>query len=88
VLHAGCDALLAVREVARRLGVSTATVYALCERGELKHVRILNAIRIAEADVIEFLEASKARAPVPAKRRAIRPAIRQVPASDNERSKP
>ena len=87
VLHAGCDALLAVREVAARLGVSTATVYALCERGHLNHVRVLNAIRVGESDLVEFVAANKTRADVPAKSPAIRPATRQVPASDSERNK-
>jgi excisionase family DNA binding protein len=40
------DRMLTVREVARFLRVSTATVYKLCTRGELAHVRVLNAIRI------------------------------------------
>src|SRR5437764_1318697 len=31
--------LLTVREAAERLAVSTATVYALCDRGEFPHVR-------------------------------------------------
>ncbi len=38
--------LLAVREAARLLRVSTATVYELCARGELAHVRVLNVIRV------------------------------------------
>ena len=37
---------LTVGEVAERLRVSTATVYALCKRGRLRHVRVANAIRI------------------------------------------
>jgi excisionase family DNA binding protein len=37
---------LTVREVATRLKVSTATVYAMVERGELEHVRVSNSIRI------------------------------------------
>lgn len=41
--------LLTVGEVARLLNVSRATVYALCERGELEHVRLSNAIRVAPA---------------------------------------
>ncbi len=41
------ERMLTVREAARRLEVSTATVYKLCTRGELAHVRLLNAIRIA-----------------------------------------
>jgi excisionase family DNA binding protein len=38
--------LLTVREAARVLRVSRATVYKLCTRGELGHVRVLNSIRI------------------------------------------
>jgi excisionase family DNA binding protein len=38
--------LLTVREAARVLRVSTATVYKLCARGELAHMRVLNVIRI------------------------------------------
>lgn len=48
-------ALLTVREVAEQLHVSAAGVYALCERGELAHARVLNAIRIAPADLAEYL---------------------------------
>ncbi|WP_224249458.1 helix-turn-helix domain-containing protein [Hyalangium gracile] len=55
VLPGGAERLLTVREVAERLGVSTATVYGLCERGELPHVRVSNAIRIRPADVEAFL---------------------------------
>jgi excisionase family DNA binding protein len=44
--------LLSVRDVASRLGVSTATVYKLCASGELAHVRVSNAIRIAQ-DAVE-----------------------------------
>lgn len=38
--------LLTVREAARLLQVSTATVCKLCGRGELAHVRVLDVIRI------------------------------------------
>src|SRR5882672_10428686 len=31
------------------------TVYRLCDRGELPHVRVANAIRIATADLAAFL---------------------------------
>ena len=48
--------LLSVREIAARLGVSTATVYGLCERGELTHVRVSNAIRIPPANLAAFLD--------------------------------
>ncbi len=40
--------MLTVREVALALQVSTATVYKLCARGELAHLRVLNLIRIPE----------------------------------------
>jgi len=55
VLTSVPEPLLTVREVAGRLGVCTATVYALCARGELAHVRISNAIRVAPADLAAFL---------------------------------
>ncbi|MBI5069071.1 MAG: helix-turn-helix domain-containing protein [Deltaproteobacteria bacterium] len=38
--------LLSVRAVAELLGVSTATVYRLCEEGRLPHLRVGNAIRV------------------------------------------
>ena len=47
--------LLTVAEVAKRLAVSRATVYALCERGELRHLRVSNAIRVIPADLEEFI---------------------------------
>jgi hypothetical protein len=46
----GADNLLPVRQVAARLGVSTATVYALCERGALPHLRVSYAIRVSPGD--------------------------------------
>jgi len=39
--------LLTVKQVAAKLGVSAATVYGLCERRELHHVRVANAIRVS-----------------------------------------
>jgi len=51
--------LLAVREVAARLGVCTATVYALVERGELPHVRVSNAVRVVPADLEAFVAAGR-----------------------------
>ena len=38
-LYAGSNQLLRVFEVAEQLGVCNATVYRLCENGELPHVR-------------------------------------------------
>ena len=49
--------LLTVKEVARILRVSTASVYKLCGEGRLPHARVLNAIRIAPADLQAFITA-------------------------------
>ncbi len=54
---------LTVREVAARLRVSTATVYRLVEEGQIAHLRISNAIRIAELDLLAFLERRKGMVP-------------------------
>ena len=56
------ERLLPVAEVARILGVCDATVYKLCARGHLGHVRILNAIRVPLASVDAFV-ASRPRFP-------------------------
>jgi len=37
---------MTVADVAERLGVCRSPVYQLCERGELGHVRVSNAIRV------------------------------------------
>lgn len=47
-----------VREVAERLAVCTATVYALRERGEIRHLRVSNAIRIHPDDLEAFIAGS------------------------------
>lgn len=48
----GAYSLLTVEEVAERLKISTATVYALCASGRLPHSRIsTHSIRIAESDL-------------------------------------
>jgi excisionase family DNA binding protein len=49
---------LTVREAARVLKVSKATVYRLCAREELGHVRVLNSIRIPAGAVARLGEAS------------------------------
>ncbi|WP_240357933.1 helix-turn-helix domain-containing protein [Myxococcus vastator] len=54
-LPGGAERPLTVREVAERLAICTATVYRLCERGELAHVRVSNAIRVRPADVDAFI---------------------------------
>ncbi|MFH1177171.1 MAG: tyrosine-type recombinase/integrase, partial [Acidobacteriota bacterium] len=61
VVDGGADHLLTVRAVAERLGVQPCTVYALVERGELAHVRVSNAIRVAPADLAAFVEARKVK---------------------------
>jgi excisionase family DNA binding protein len=53
--------MLTVRGAARQLGVSTATVYKLCARGDLAHVRVLNALRIPPAALAAFLSAGPNR---------------------------
>ena len=51
--------LLTVREVAERLAVCTATIYALVERGEIRHMRISNAIRVHPDDLEAFIKAQR-----------------------------
>jgi excisionase family DNA binding protein len=60
VLEGGCGRLLTVRDVAARLSCSTATVYKLAGRGELPHVRVANAIRVAASDLEGFIARSRA----------------------------
>ena len=45
---------LTVREVAAHLCVSTATVYGLCPRGQLRYIRVSGAIRIDSASLDAF----------------------------------
>lgn len=60
--RSACSRLLTVKEVAARLRISTATVYGLCERGRLPYVRIsTHAIRVAEQDLVEFVQGGRAR---------------------------
>ena len=55
VVWGGRDRLLKVAEIAERLDVSNATVYGLCERGELPYVWIVNSLRIRPRDLEEFI---------------------------------
>ena len=65
------EPLLSVRQVARRLGVSTATVYKLCSRGELAHVRVLNALRIPARALAALPRAGPARTRTRLRRRCM-----------------
>ena len=51
--------LLTVREVAERLRVCPATVYALCAGGELNHLRVSNAIRVRPEDLDTYLTGAR-----------------------------
>jgi excisionase family DNA binding protein len=51
--------LLTVKEVAAYLHVSTKTVYRVCALGELRRIRVLNAIRMAPSDVDALIFASR-----------------------------
>jgi len=55
VLWGGRDRLLKLAEVAEHLGVCNATVYRLCDSGELPHVWIVNSIRIRPRDLEDFI---------------------------------
>jgi len=55
VVDGGKGHLLTVRAVAGRLGVCTATVYKLVGQGDLPHVRVSNAIRIAQDDLAAYV---------------------------------
>lgn len=54
----GALEFLTVREVARALRVCTATVYRMCERGDLGHMRVANAIRVSKAALDAFIRTS------------------------------
>jgi len=53
--------LLSVRQVSYLLGVSTAIVYRLCERGELGHLRVRHAIRVGLDDLAAYLKRQRPR---------------------------
>ena len=61
VVRGGREALLTVRDVAATLGLCTATVYRLVAEGQLAHVRVLNAIRVAPRDLEAFVEERRRR---------------------------
>ena len=55
----GAERLLTVQDVAALLRLSTATVYKLVDRGELAHLRVLNAIRFERAELDRFVAARR-----------------------------
>ena len=55
--------LLTVRQVAKVLGVCPATVYGLCDRGQLPHYRVGNAIRVDVTEVKAMLQRSRGKHP-------------------------
>jgi excisionase family DNA binding protein len=59
VLYGGRGRLLRVAEVAEQLGVCNATVYRLCESGDLLHVRVVNSIRVRPKDLAEYMAGGK-----------------------------
>jgi len=67
----GSRTFLRVCDVANRLGVSRSSVYELCAHGELRHVRVMNCIRVAQSDLIDFLKSRRSGRPTgqPAGRR-------------------
>ena len=54
-VRARMQPLLSVRQVAALLSVCAATVYRMCERGELEHFRVRNAIRVPVATLKAYL---------------------------------
>ena len=50
---------MTVAEVAKHLRVSRSRVYQLCERGELRHLRVSNAIRVPVANVAQYGERAR-----------------------------
>lgn len=55
-LYGATAPLMSVADVSAWLTVSTATVYRLCASGRLPHCRVSNAIRIAPASVVAYVE--------------------------------
>ena len=49
--------LLTIREVSEILRVSRATAYKLCARGELRSIRVSNALRVREDDLSAYFRA-------------------------------
>ena len=59
VIEGGVGRLLSVRDVAEILNVHRATVYKICERGELRHMRVSNAVRVSPRDLAAYIRAQR-----------------------------
>lgn len=57
----GFDPALTVEEVAERLKVSPATVYALLRAGSLTSYKVGRSWRVDELDLVDYIERQKAR---------------------------
>lgn len=55
--------VLEVADVAGLLGVSKATVYRLCSRGELAHVQVGGRVQVLRQDAEAYLLAQRTAAP-------------------------
>ncbi len=58
-VRARMQPLLSVRQVALLLGVCAATVYRMCEGGELPHFRVRNAIRVPVVALKAYLAGAR-----------------------------
>jgi len=56
VLHGSEARLVSPREAAARLDVNRETIYRLCARGELRHVRVGSALRVDLAGYLTQLD--------------------------------
>ena len=53
------EQLLKASEVARILNISRSLVYSLIQTGKIAHVRINQAVRIHQDDLIKFIEGNR-----------------------------
>jgi len=82
------EPLLSLARVAAQLGVCRTTAYRLCERGELPHIRVSNAIRVSPDAFAAYLKAAGYRgrptstdSAAPAERASLRFPTRPTPGS-------
>jgi len=56
------EKLLKASEVARILNISRSLVYRLIHTGKIPHIRINQAVRIHQDDLIKFIEGNRSEA--------------------------